>query len=146
MAQPKTATPPVPSNPDSQVTVGGNKYLIKRLNTFEQFEIARKLSPVLAMLAMQTDKNKLAEHFPQAYCALTAGLDPADIERINRLVFGAVLREQQGHFVPVYVSGMLAFNDIDMQGMLELIWAVLDAHRLPDFFTGSLSSLESLRL
>lgn len=144
MAQTKSS-PQVTPAPDGLVSVGEHKYLVKRLNTFDQFEIARKLAPVLSMLAMQKDQSTLADRFPQAFCALTAGLDQADMDRINKLVLSAVSREQQGHFVPIYVGGMLAFDDIGMLAMLQLFWAVLEAARLPDFFAGGLSVLENLR-
>lgn len=129
----------------SEVLVSGQQYLVRRLSTFDQFEIARKLSPVLSMMALQTDRAKLAQGFPQAFCALTAGLAKEDVEELYRLILGAVLRSQQGQWVPVYVSGQLAFVDIGMADMLNLVWAVLEAHRLVDFFAGGLSVMEGLQ-
>jgi hypothetical protein len=124
--------------------IDGNKYLVRPLNTFDQFEVARKLSPVLALLSSQKDKKKLSEAFPQAFCSLTAHLHKSDIEDIFKLAFSTVSRIQQNQAVPIYTAGQLAFSDIGMKAMLTLLWSVLEVNRLVDFFNGSPSVLDGV--
>ncbi len=121
--------------------INGSEYRTTRLSTFQQFDIARRLAPVLTMLALQKDPNKLETSFPQAFCGLTQGMEKPDIDIILSTCLSNVSRIVSGGAVPIYSGGLLAYDDIDLSTMLKLIWIVLVENNLLSFFSGALSDL-----
>jgi hypothetical protein len=118
-------------------TIEGYEYQFSKLNAFDQYFLARKLSPVLGLLALQNNKEVLSEKFPQAFCALTAQLGEDESREIINRCLDAAQRKQQNAWGPVRVNGSVMYADVveDLSVMLRVVWGVLEANRLVDFFT-----------
>lgn len=111
------------------------EYHLRNLNTFEHFELARKLAPVLTLLSMQKDKALLKQGFAQSFVSLVGELRKEDMDIVLATCLTGVTREDQnGGVQPIYVSGQLMFTDIDLNTMMDIIWEVLLKARLLDFF------------
>ena len=116
------------------------EYKTTKLNTFQQFDIARKMAPVLTFLALQKDAKTLERGFATAFCGLTQDMNKPDMDSILATCLSEVTREvAPGTYAKVFVSGVLAYDDIDLQTMLKLIWHVLVENNLIDFFSDALS-------
>ena len=112
------------------------EYKTTKLNTFQQFDIARKMAPVLTFLALQKDAKTLERGFATAFCGLTQDMNKPDMDSILATCLSEVTREvAPGTYAKVFVSGVLAYDDIDLQTMLKLIWHVLVENNLIDFFS-----------
>ena len=118
-------------------TINGYEYQFLKLDAFQQYHLARKLSPVLGLLALQTDREFLADKFPQAFCALTSSFSQEDAQDVLNRCLDAAQRKQQNAWGPVRINGAVMYADVleDMGVMLKIVWGVLEANRLVDFFT-----------
>ena len=125
----------------SEFTINGETYQARKLPAMEQFGLGRRLAHVLSFLAAQEDRTKLAETFPRAFTALSIHISQEDMDAAIKLCWGAVQRRQPTGWVPVAPNGVLMFADIDdMRSMLTIIWNVLQANGLIDFFGESPSA------
>lgn len=87
------------------------------------------------MLALQKDRTVLRKNFGKAFCAMTANMQAEDVESVNNLCLSSVMRLQSNNvWANVMVNGQLMFVDISLNDMLDLIWHVIEEHRLVDFF------------
>ena len=67
-------------------------------------------------------------------------MNKPDMDSILATCLSEVTREvAPGTYAKVFVSGVLAYDDIDLQTMLKLIWHVLVENNLIDFFSDALS-------
>ena len=124
----------------SEFQINGETYQARKLPAIEQFHLGRRLAHVLSFLAAQEDRTKLAEAFPRAFTALSIHISQEDMDAVVKTCWGAVQRRQPTGWVPVAPNGVLMFADIDdMRSMLAVIWQVLNANGLIDFFGESLS-------
>ncbi len=114
--------------------VGGHTYRVEPLNTFDQFDIARRVAPVITMLVLQKDRDKLQEGFARAFVSLSSGITREDGQAILTLCMSRVSRQDKVGFAPVQAAGKMMFEDIDMEQMLELLWHVLLLSKIIDFF------------
>jgi len=115
--------------------IKGNTYRIAKLNVFDQFKVARKLLPVLA--GMLTDFQSLRSLVGQAepfaimekvLPKIAHSLAELSDDDANAVLFPclAVASRQHGKaWVPVFQSGELAFDDVDMLGMLQIVGRVV---------------------
>jgi hypothetical protein len=119
------------------ITINGYDYQFSKLNAFDQYHLARKLAPVLGLLAMQNNREVLAGKFPQAFCALTAQFTEGDAQDVVNRCLDAAQRKQQNAWGPVRVNGSVMYSDVleDLDVMLKIVWGVLEANLLVDFFT-----------
>ena len=125
----------------SEFQINGETYQARKLPAIEQFHLGRRLAHVLSFLAAQEDRTKLAEAFPRAFTALSIHISQEDMDAVVKTCWGAVQRRQPTGWVPVAPNGVLMFADIDdMRCMLQVIWQVLNANGLIDFFGESLSA------
>jgi hypothetical protein len=125
----------------AEFTLNGETYQARKLSAMEQFHLGRKLAHVLSFLAAQEDRTKLAEAFPRAFTALSGHIDQADVDAVFKACLGATSRRQPTGWVPVAPNGVLMFNDIDdLKSMLAIVWQVLQANGLIDFFGESPSA------
>lgn len=123
-----------------QFSVGGHKYSCGRLNAFDQYDVARRFSPVLVWLGALKKEQEVRDPkaFAQAICAMSASLPRADTDAVLNLCLSVVAREQATGFAPMRAeSGALMFQDIELAELLEIVWHVLEANRIVDFFAAS---------
>lgn len=119
--------------------VRDHEYLIRQLPLMTQFSLGAKLSPVVALMALQRDRVELRRTFPKSFVALCETMPVEEHRWIIETCMGTITRKDDvvnpPVYVPVWVGGMPAFQDVDLSVMLELIWEVIEQHRLIDFFS-----------
>lgn len=118
--------------------LGDHVYRINKLSVFNQFELARRLSPIMTMLSMQQDKDKLEEVFPTAFAALCEGLTSSDSSYIFNICLSSATMKQGAVFTPIWTDGLPMFEHIDLRLSLSIIFKVLVANNLIDFFAAPL--------
>lgn len=117
--------------------LSGHTYQIKKLSVFEQLNLISRLSIVIATVGEQPDKNLIAENFSKIFCSFAATMTPDDQKEIFRLALSIVYRKTKTVWQPVLKNGNLQFQDIDLRTTLNLLWRVITAHSLSDFFSTS---------
>lgn len=114
-----------------------HEYAVRQLPLTTQFSLGAKLSSVVALMALQEDREELRRVFPKSFMALCETI-PVDEHRwILETCMGTITRKDDasGVYTSAWIGGMPAFQDIDLSVMLELIWEVIQQHRLIDFFS-----------
>lgn len=128
----------------SEVEISGHKYRIPALPVMpDQFLLARKLSDVLSLLALQDDKTRLAEKFPTAFCTLMERASVEDTAAVMAACLGGVTREESGGaaWAKIWTAGRSMYADMDLSTIMQIVYHVLVENKLLDFFSGALSSL-----
>jgi hypothetical protein len=120
--------------------VDGHTYHVDPLSTFDQFDIARRVAPIVTMLLLQKDRTKLKEGFARAFVSLSSGISREDGQAILTLCMARVSRQSSVGFAPVVVAGKMMFEDVELPQMLELLWHVLLLSKIIDFFDVPVSS------
>lgn len=121
--------------------VAGHDYAVRPLTLTAQFSLAAKLAPIVAIMSLQGDRAVLKKNFPRSFAALCQTMPVEEQEWVLNTCLGVVSRCDVGvPPAPVWVGGMPAFQDIDMRVMLELVWEVIEAHKLVDFFSADPSA------
>lgn len=117
--------------------INGKKYRLPTLDIFQEFALASTLSPILSLMSLQTDKSKLAERFPQAFAALIGqvGMSRQEKDELIRMCMAGVTRDENNVFAPVMVNGQIMYADININVVLTIMWEILVAHKLIDFFS-----------
>jgi hypothetical protein len=115
--------------------VDGKTYQVRRINVFDQLSLVSKLSLVLATIGEQHDKSLIIQNFAKFFAAFAANMTKADLDEIFRLALTPILRRVTTTWQPIYKNGNLVFQDIDLKGMLTLVWKVVEVNKLDDFFT-----------
>lgn len=128
----------------SEFKVAGHTCRVEPLSIFDQFDIARRVAPVITMLVLQKDREKLKAGFGRAFVSMSSGLSRDDGQIIMSLCLARVSRKQGTAFAPVQVNGQVMFEDIDMPAALEMIWHVLERSKVIDFFDAPASSSKGL--
>lgn len=134
-----------------QVTVGAHVYNIGKIDTFQQFDIARLYSPVLAQLGLLERVGEDGTPIPResvirAMAVFSRPIPKADSDFIIGACLAVVQRQQPNGtgWAPVRdaMTGKLMYQDISMAEMLEIILCVLEAHKLGEFFYIPLATSE----
>lgn len=117
-------------------TINGKEYRLPHLDVFDQFALASKISPILTMMSLNDDKSRLEKKFPQAFAALSQNMSREDKDEILQCGLRGARRQEPGSLTwsPVMVNGRLMYDDIDMSVVLRILWEVIEAHKLLDFF------------
>ena len=115
--------------------IKGVKYRTNKLSVFDQLKVSRKLLPVLA--GMVSDFRSIQEKIlgkdtegamttilPKIANAV-AGLSDDDVNAILFPCLSVVSREHMKGWVPVCQHGEMAFDDIDLFTMLQLVARVV---------------------
>lgn len=118
----------------SEFAIGGHTYRVEPLSIFDQFDISRRVSPVITLLVLQKDREKLQAGFARAFVSLASGISREDGQMILSLCLARVSRKQGASFAPVQTNGQVMFDDVDMTAMLEMVWHVLLRSKVIDFF------------
>jgi hypothetical protein len=139
----------------TRVTVSGKAYIIGKMDVFTQFDVARKMAPVVArsvpMLALIRDvvarNASVTDLIDQVSAAMPmldaiAGMSSQDSAFILASCLKTVSRSLTGGngFVAIInPGGGLQFEDISLPDMMQLVWKVLEVN-LMGFMSGSPSS------
>jgi hypothetical protein len=134
---------------DAEFTIGPHTYRAARLNARQQFDVARRLTNVLAMLGAEKSPEfkPTPDNFARAILFSAGSIPQADMDMALGTCLGVVKRRMPGDqgWAPIATSsGSLMYDDMGMPEMLEALWHVLSAHRLPDFlYAGVRASSEA---
>lgn len=117
-------------------TIDGKEYQIPTLDVMQEFALASKLSRILSMMSLQQDRSVLAAKFPQAFTALAGELQMTreDREEMFSLCLSGVKRQEGGVWAPVVVNGRMMYKDMGLRVVLAIIWEIIIAHKMIDFF------------
>ncbi len=126
------------------VTLKNQTYQIEKLSTMEQFHVARRLGPILAVMGITVDTVRKGFDFDLE--DMKASLGPVSQivaymtkDDSEEIIFGclvAVKRKQSTGLAPVCNDKrQLMFDDIDMAVMLRLVIAVIK-YNLQNFMLG----------
>lgn len=121
--------------------VGPHSYRGRPLTAMEQFDVARKWSPLLIWLSgdRAPDAPPLTpEAFARGFCAVSAGIPKSDNDMAVLTCLGSTQRVVAGDAgqVPVLgTDGQVRHSDIDLGAMLQIVFHVLTANRLIEFFS-----------
>lgn len=130
--------------------VDGRKFKLNKIDTFKQFHIARKLSPVLSEvipLFQKISKIKtegLSEEAKFEAIVSTGGiskimecvanLSEEDSEKVLKGLCSAVeMQQSQGNWARVVVGNVLAFEDLGLPTLLQIAGRSF-AYNMADFF------------
>jgi len=116
------------------IPVGGHAYRVEPLDIFDQFDIARRLAPIVTLLTMQKDREKLQKGFARAFVSMASGLSREDGQAVLVTCLSRVHRSQSGAYSPACMNGTMMFSDIGLQDSIDLLWHVLVASKIIDFF------------
>src|SRR5208282_64814 len=117
--------------------LNGNTYQIRPLNVFNQLKIVSKLSPVLTLLVAQEDKNIVKEKFAELLAIFSNNLPEDQFNEVLKLCLGSVHRRIKNAWHPIYRSNDIVYQDIALKDMLNIIYEVMEANKLFDFFSTS---------
>ena len=118
-----------------EITIKDQQYRIGKLSVFEQLKVSRKLLPVLAGLVsefrnIQTkvtskDTEGALESILPKIADAVSGLSDEDVDAILFPCLQRVARYHMKGWVPVCQQGSMAFDDIDLFVMLQLVARVV---------------------
>ncbi|ELP6487445.1 hypothetical protein R1126_004738 [Salmonella enterica] len=127
-----------------ECSVKGHDYRVAKLSVFDQLKVTRKLLPMLA--GMMSDFGSIRSLLPAdgkidgaKFDALKpvfetllpriadelSSLTEDDTNAIIHPCLAVVSRKHMGGWIPVFNSGQLVFDDIDLLTMLQLVARVV---------------------
>ena len=115
--------------------IKGNTYRAAKLSVFDQFKVSRKLLPVLSGmlsefqaikgLAAKGDSVSIMEKVLPRIAQSLSDLSDADANAVIFPCLAVVTRQHQKSWVPVLQGDAIAFDDIDMLEMLQIVGRVV---------------------
>jgi len=115
--------------------IKGNTYRIAKLSVFEQFKVSRKLLPVLAGvlsdfqaikgLAGKGDSFSVMEKVLPKIAQSMSALSDEDTNAVIFPCLAVASRKHGKSWIPVLQGDELAFDDLDMFGMLQIVGRVV---------------------
>ncbi|GAL60294.1 hypothetical protein EV102420_34_00310 [Pseudescherichia vulneris NBRC 102420] len=128
-----------------EFAINGVAYRTARLSVFEQLKVARKLLPLLASMVadFRTGQEKIGNHDSEGAVAavlpkIASAVSSLNDDDVNAILFpclSVVSREHMRGWVPVFQHGELAFDDIELLTLLQLVARVV-ADSLGNFLQG----------
>ena len=112
-------------------------YQIRPINVFQQLRLTSKLAPMLLMLKEQEDKNLIKEKFAEFFPVFSNNMDENAVNDILKLALSTVFRKTKTTWLNIYKNEGLTFQDINLKDMLNILYEVLEANKLLDFFSVS---------
>lgn len=111
------------------------KYRASKLSVFEQLKVSRKLLPVMAGLVSEfrsvqekinskDTEGAMASILPKIADAVS-GMSDEDVNAILFPCLSVVSRDHMKGWVPICQHGEMAFDDIDLFTMLQLVARVV---------------------
>lgn len=115
--------------------IKGVKYRAAKLGVFEQLKVSRKLLPVVAgmvsefrevqsRIASKDTEGAMSLMLPKIASAVSE-LSDEDCDAILFPCLSVVSREHMKSWVPVFKHDTMAFDDIDLPTMLQLVARVV---------------------
>jgi len=132
----------------SEIELNGNKYRVGRLNGKKQWNVARRLMPVLSELIKAAkdipqganpenpspeDAQKFLEKISEPLADSFSRITDENSDYIIDTCLAVCDRAQGPAWAPLMRGGNLMFQDLDMIAMLGLTFAVI-RENLGDFF------------
>ncbi len=113
-----------------ELTLNDTQYRISKLNVFEQLKVARKLLPLFAEMAtdyeaIQESLESAAQSMLPKMAEVISRMSEEDCNAIIHPCLEVVSREHMKGWVPVFAHGTLAFDDIELMTMLQLVARVV---------------------
>lgn len=115
--------------------INAQKYRVAKLSVFEQLRVSRKLLPVMAGIVADVSVLKAAQEGGNLFGAMETVLPKiADAiaampdESVNAIIqpcLAVVSRQHMKSWVPVCSQSNLAFDDIDLMTLLQLVARVV---------------------
>jgi len=117
----------------AEYTVNGHEYLVRKLNAIDQFNLMRKLGPLIVKLGpslKDVDTSSL-DAMAQALAPMVetlAEMRDEDVFYITRMCYKVTRRVQEGGSTTVLWNeraNMPQFDDIDLREMIQIIVAAV---------------------
>lgn len=115
--------------------IKGVQYRITKLSVFDQFKVSRKLLPVLSGMLSDFQaikglaaKGDAATIMEKVLPKIAQSLSDLSDDDANAVIYPCLAVAQRKHhksWVPVFADGELAFDDLDMLGMLQIVGRVV---------------------
>lgn len=121
-------------------TINGKDYELSRLDIFQEFDLSSKLSPVLAIMALQNDRGVLEKTFARSFTAMCTNMDTEMKNEVLSAALVGVRRKDGDGWAPIFVNGRIMYQDINMDTVLKLLWQLIINHKMLDFFATAPSS------
>ena len=128
-----------------ECAINGVAYRIAKLSVFEQLKVARKLLPMLVSMVadFRTIQEKIGKQDTEEAIAtvlpkIASAVSSLNDEDVNAILFpclSVVSREHMKGWVPVFQHGEIAFDDIELITLLQLVARVV-ADSLGNFLQG----------
>ncbi|BDH45759.1 hypothetical protein TUM12370_18030 [Salmonella enterica subsp. enterica serovar Choleraesuis] len=134
-----------------EFTVNGAGYRVAKLSVFDQLRVARKLLPVLAPVVAELRSAQGAAGMEAALPKIAVAISELSDDSVNAILFPCLAVVSRNHlkaWVPVFNDGLLAFDDIDLFTMLQLVARVVAdslgnfLHALPTSETAAVPSAD----
>lgn len=141
-----------------ELNLSGNDYQIGRLNARQQFNVMRRLTPLLASSAKLLELAAQMKSFMETQATGELGdtenvdaavkalmplaealrqIDDADVDYVMDTCLGCCFRKQNDSWRPMRRgSGPIMFTDLSMMDELKLTWAVI-SENIGGFLGGS---------
>lgn len=115
--------------------IKSNTYRVAKLSVFDQFKVSRKLLPVLSGMFSEFQsikglaaKGDAASIMEKVLPKIAQSLSELSDDDANAVIFPCLAVAARKHgktWMPVFASGELAFDDLDMMGMLQIVGRVI---------------------
>ena len=122
------------------------QYRIGRLTTFQQLHVSRKISPLLPPLVptvMALESSKLTEQQVASLLEPVAGrlaeMSDEHAEYVVATAMSVVRRKTGEHWAPVWLSGQLMFDDLQLPQVIQIVYNVIQ-DQLGPFINGFLQT------
>jgi hypothetical protein len=120
--------------------IGGRDYQIRRLDAMRQLHLSRRMQPLFLLseeekeaVAGKDDKTA-GDAVGRAFSRAFGALSDQDVEAMIKPCLSVCYRKDStGSFVPLMRNGVMMFDDLAGNDLLELMMAVLSAN-LDSFF------------
>ena len=119
-----------------ECSIKGHDYRVAKLSVFDQLKVSRKLLPVLAGLFGDFEKLKAAagkatllldsiETVLPKIAQVAADMSDEDVNAVLHPCLAVVSRQSGKNWAPIFRSGELMFDDIDLMSMLQIAGRVV---------------------
>lgn len=115
--------------------IKGETYRIAKLSVFDQFKVSRKLLPVLSgmlsdfqaikELAAKKDSASIMERVLPKIAQSLSDLSDEDANAVIFPCLAVAARKHMKSWAPVMQGDVLAFDDMDMMDMLQIVGRVV---------------------
>lgn len=115
--------------------IKGNAYRIAKMSVFDQFKVSRKLLPVVSgmlsdfqaikMLAAKKDSVSIMEKVLPKIAKSLSELSDEDANAVIFPCMAVAARKHKKSWVPVMQGDVMAFDDLDMLDMLNIVGRVV---------------------